>query len=55
MLNSVIDMRTEVFGFTNDAVVDKVLEMCHKLMFHDNIPDFFAFSYCGRCVVVYYN
>jgi hypothetical protein len=43
-------MRTEIFGFTNDAVVDKVVEMCQKLMFHDNIPDFFAFAYNARCV-----
>eukprot|EP00026_Physarum_polycephalum_P009588 Phypoly_transcript_09716.p1 GENE.Phypoly_transcript_09716~~Phypoly_transcript_09716.p1 ORF type:complete len:414 (+),score=31.41 Phypoly_transcript_09716:102-1244(+) len=42
------DMRTEIFGFTNDAVVDKVVEMSHKLMFHDNIPDFFAFAYNAR-------
>ena len=41
-------MRTEIFGFTNDAVVDKVVEMCQKLMFHDNIPDLFAFAFNGR-------
>lgn len=48
LLLTFADMRTEIFGFTNDAVVDKIIEMCQKLMFHDNIPDLFAFSYFGR-------
>lgn len=47
-LHTFVDMRTEIFGFTNDAIVDKIIEMCQKLMFHDNIPDLFAFSYLGR-------
>lgn len=48
MLTIFLDMRTEIFGFTNDAVVEKLVEMCQKLMFHDSIPDFFSFSYYGK-------